>query len=102
MELVITHEATTHTAMLSGQLTYADTKQFKTLLELVTEKTITELDIDFTHLSFIDSAGMGMLLLLRDECQNRNIRISLRGAYGQVERIFTISKFDQLFSMKAQ
>lgn len=84
---------------LSGQFTFADSPKFKQIIELVQEKGIEAVEIDFHDVDFIDSAGLGMLLLFRDECQSRRISVSLHSARGQVEKIFMISKFDQLFSM---
>jgi len=84
---------------LKGQFTFAENHQFKRILELTQQPGVQFLEIDFADVDFIDSAGLGMLLLLRDECQNRHIPISIHSAQGQVEKIFMISKFDQLFSI---
>jgi anti-anti-sigma factor len=84
---------------LSGQLTFTDTQNFKPILELVANNEIKAVNLDFTNVTFIDSAGMGMLLLLRDECQKNKIALSIHSITGQVEKIFNISKFDQLFSI---
>jgi len=51
-------------------------------------------------ITFIDSAALGMLLLLRDRCQNTHTPISIIGAHGQAEKVMKIAKFDQLFTMR--
>jgi anti-anti-sigma factor len=89
-----------HKILLNGPFTFADSKKFREIAELVKKGGIGALELDFSEVEFIDSAGLGMLLLLRDECQLHQTNVSLRAAKGQVERIFTLSKFDQLFVMR--
>ena len=99
MDYTITHNSSTCCIAMSGQFTFTDNATFKHILGLLDEGEMKNLIVDFTQVDFIDSAGLGMLLLLRDECQARNVSISISSARGQVEKIFLISKFDQLFSM---
>jgi stage II sporulation protein AA (anti-sigma F factor antagonist) len=87
--------------VISGQLTFADSQKFKQILDALPEVPPRSLTLDFRGTDFIDSAGLGMLLLLRDECQTRNIPLSITSASGQVLKIFLISKFDQLFTLRS-
>lgn len=84
---------------LSGQFTFADTQKFKEILDIVTGKKAKSLSLDFLNVTFIDSSGMGMLLLLRDEAQNNSISLNLLSPQGQVEKLFNISKFYKIFSI---
>lgn len=84
---------------LSGQFTFSDNAKFKQILELLDDAALQNITLDFSEIDFIDSAGLGMLLLIRDECQTRNISLTITGTSGQVHKIFLISKFDQLFTM---
>lgn len=86
---------------LSGQLTFADHQKFRRIIDEIKGNNLESLRLDFSKVDFIDSAGLGMLLLLRDECQNRHIALALNNAHGQVQKVFTISKFDQLFKLEA-
>lgn len=83
---------------MSGQLTFSDNFKFKQILELLEDAQIKPFTLDFGRTGFIDSAGLGMLLLLRDECQTRDVALTIAAASGQVQKIFTISKSDQIFS----
>ncbi len=84
---------------LSGQFTFMDNQKFKEVIEIGRGDQVKYLELDFAAVEFIDSAGLGMLLLLREECQDRNISLSIHSARGQVAKIFAISRFEQLFSM---
>ena len=96
--IVNPHDGGTSVQM-SGQFTFADTHNFKTIIDLVTNNQVKAFSLDFANLTFIDSAGMGILLLLRDECLVHKIPLSIHSTQGQVKKIFHISKFDQLFSI---
>lgn len=97
MEYTVTHSGADTRVALKGSFTFTDNSTFKSLLSMLDDKSITSMTLEFSQVDFIDSAGLGMLLLLRDECLNRNITVSIASARGQVEKIFLISKFDQLF-----
>lgn len=99
MDYTISTNANIASIQLSGQFTFSDTQNFKQILELVGGNHTKSISLNFENVTFIDSAGMGMLLLLRDECQANKINISIHSTHGQVEKIFYISKFDQLFSI---
>ena len=99
MEFKIDTSSKTTAVKLAGQFTFDDTHKFKNILNLVLENKTKSLNLDFEDITFVDSACMGMLLLLRDECEVRNISLNLHSPKGQVEKVFTISKFDELFSI---
>lgn len=99
MEYDISHQNTSITVSLSGQFTFADNQKFRNILEVVANGQTQAIELNFSEVNFIDSAGLGMLLLLRDECAKHNISLTIRGTKGQVDKIFVISKFDQLFTI---
>lgn len=99
MEYSVTAPDHTTSIKLKGQFTFTDAQKFKDILDLLDKSEIKEMSLDFSEITFIDSACMGMLLLLRDECQSRDIFLNIHSINGQVEKIFSISKFDQIFAV---
>ena len=99
MEYNITEKSGSAQVNMSGQFVFSDNPKFKAILEMAQARALQSLAIDFTNVSFIDSAGLGMLLLLRDICAEKNVSISLVGAHGQVAKVFDISKFGDLFNL---
>ena len=85
---------------MSGQFTFHHNEKFKELVTLVDMDGLESIIINLHGVEFIDSAGLGMLLLLRDYCEKHHMNITLNSPRGQVERILTLSKFDQLFTVK--
>lgn len=100
MELSIHNLANTITVKISGQFTFTDNQKFKHILELSSTAELRSMVLDFSEVTFIDSAGLGMLLLLRDKCQDKHISIAILSPHGQVEKVLMTSKFDQLFSIQ--
>ncbi|HUA51389.1 MAG TPA: STAS domain-containing protein [Candidatus Sulfotelmatobacter sp.] len=84
-------------AALSGQLTFTDHGAFRDMARHLVASKAGRLTIDFGGVEFIDSAGLGMLLLLREEAGATGRPVVLRNAQGQVKRMFAVSRFDTLF-----
>ena len=85
---------------MSGEFTFTDHAQFKSLVTRLFEADGSAVVIDLSRLEFIDSAGLGMLLLARDEAKKTNCALVLRGPSGQVKRMFGVTKFDALFDVQ--
>ncbi len=83
---------------LSGRFTYNEHESFQNSLEALLERELTEVTIDLSSLKFIDSAGLGMLLLMRDKIP-AHTHISLSGAQEQVRKILTLTHLDQVFTL---
>jgi anti-anti-sigma factor len=88
------------TVALSGNFTFSDNTAFKTILNTLRPSPPHLLIIDFGQTPFIDSAALGMLLLLREELREHVKLIILRNSQGQVRKMFELSKFDALFSVE--
>lgn len=99
MDILITRDQGIMRIALTGKFTYSDGQKFRNALDEIGPET-QSLELDFANVEFIDSAGLGMLLVLRDMCHNKNISVTLRSVHGQVEKVFAISKFDQLFNLQ--
>lgn len=83
-----------------GRFTYSDHTSFRAILGAIGAHAAGKVVFDFAPLEFIDSAGMGMLLLANDTARKAGISLVLRGATGQVERLFVGQKFATLFTVE--
>ena len=84
---------------LNGRLTFADYGSFKDLTELFIEHNPKSCFLNLSNLEFIDSAGLGMLLIARDKMRMREGDIILKGAQGQVRKMLDLGHFDSLFKL---
>ena len=86
--------------LLKGQFTFTDNERFRHLLNLVLEQRPAQFWIDLEEVSYIDSAALGMLLLLRERMEEEKLILTLRSPHGQVKQLFDLSKFDNLFTIE--
>jgi len=60
-----------------------------------------EITIDFKNTSYIDSAALGMLLVLRERAGGSRARITLKSCRAEVQQIMDITHFEELFKFSA-
>src|SRR4029077_21054592 len=85
---------------VSGEFTFTDHGTFKRMITEMFETKGKAIVIDLSRLEFIDSAGLGMLLLARDEAKKANRVLVLKNPGGQVKRMFGVTKFVKLFTVE--
>jgi HptB-dependent secretion and biofilm anti anti-sigma factor len=85
---------------MTGDLTFTDHAAFKTMTDRLFGGADQFVTMDLTKLEFIDSAGLGMLLLARDAADKAGRKLVLRSPAGQVKRMFGLTKFDTLFAVE--
>jgi len=96
MEYNVRGDDTTRELFLQGRLTFSDNVDFRKIVDDLKAYNGTKCVFDLAGLEFIDSAGLGMLMLLRDATSDRPFSLSIRNADGQVKRMLEIAKFDAL------
>jgi HptB-dependent secretion and biofilm anti anti-sigma factor len=85
---------------IAGEFTFTDHASFKSMIDRLLEGNSPSVTMDLGQLKFIDSAGLGMLLLARDAFGKADRKLVLRAPSGQVKRMFGLTKFDTLFSVE--
>lgn len=86
---------------VSGEFTFTDQGTFKDVIMELLQTKGAAVTIDLSKLEFIDSAGLGMLLLARDEAKKSDRQLILMHPAGQVKRMFGVTKFNKLFTVEA-
>lgn len=99
MDITVHKDNVRARVLMKGQFTFADNSRFRDLLVQLNDNPPGELILDVAKLEYIDSAALGMLLLLRDHLSDAGTEIILAGANGQVLKIFELSRFDELFEL---
>jgi HptB-dependent secretion and biofilm anti anti-sigma factor len=85
---------------MSGEFTFTDHAPFKQMVSEIFATSGKSVVLDLSKLEFIDSAGLGMLLLARDEAKKNHRELILRSPGGQVKRMFGVTKFNTLFTVE--
>ncbi|CAA6604685.1 putative Antagonist of anti-sigma factor [Rhodospirillaceae bacterium LM-1] len=85
--------------VLREQMTYADRQAFDGLVPGLVKQG-RAIVIDMAGLEYMDSAGLGMLLTLRDQADKARVKVSIRSAQGDVKELLRLSCFDTLFAFE--
>ncbi len=88
------------TVRMSGRLTFNDHARMRTLIREMLQNDARRQVIDLANLEFVDSAGIGMLLIAREELSNVQKEFALRGAAGQVKRVFSVAQLGKLITLE--
>jgi anti-anti-sigma factor len=99
MDMIRTQEDSQVTFLLKGGFTFTEHVQFRTVLEAITHEKISNITIDLTEVPYIDSAGLGMLLLARDQAQQLHKTLTILRPRQQVKKMFELSQFNSLFTI---
>lgn len=56
--------------------------------------------VDLSQAQYMDSAALGMLLLLREHAAEQAAAVTITGVNEDLRKILTIARFEQLFELK--
>ena len=100
MEINTSYSGSQVTFKLKGRFIFKDYEQWrKALTDAISHEGVSTITVDFEEVEFIDSAAIGMLLVLREEAQENNISVSILNPQGQVEKILELSRMSDLFAI---
>jgi anti-anti-sigma factor len=92
--------ATKHTIRLPQRFDFSYHKNFNASYELLlTDKSIRELDIDFSQVNYLDSSALGMLVLLAKKFSQANVKLTIVGAAGTAREIIEMANLSKLFTI---
>ena len=80
--------------ILSGDVDLQTTSDLKA--EITKISGVTQLEIDASSVTYIDSSGVAVLLMARQFCAQQNIAISLPSISAAVHRVLEIAKLDKI------
>ena len=80
--------------VLSGDVDLQTTSDLKAEITKITG--VTQLEIDASSVTYIDSSGVAVLLLARQHCQSNNVNLTLPIISVAVSRVLEIAKLDRI------
>ena len=81
---------------LSGRMTFNDHAAMKRVTRALVAERKSHVVIDLSVLDYVDSAGVGMLLIIAEALRGTGGTMTLENARGQVARVFTVTKIYEL------
>ena len=93
----ITHHEETDTInlTLAGRMDFHARQPFQQAMQKARRAQPKRIILNFSHVPFIDSAGIGLLILTYRSCQADNIRFSLEMSEGYVLDVLTLTNIGQ-------
>jgi len=85
---------------LAGRFTFNDHEEFEKLLAAVAECAKAPLVLDLHALEFMDSAGLSMILIAREEAERHGTRLSLQSPTGRVSQLLRLAAVDTLVDIR--
>ena len=93
------HEPGRILCALSGRLTYKSYNRFRPLIEAVESHGAHEMVLDLGKLHFLDSNGLGMLLVLKDRAVAAGRRMRLVNVHPRVDRVLKHTRTEAVFGV---
>ena len=101
MQFSIRSDGSSRVAELSGRMTFHDHKEFRDMLGQLIEGGVQSYVFDLAKVEHVDSSGLGMLLLARDNAENAGTtNVVLRNAPEAVRHTLRLAKFEELFDIQ--
>lgn len=88
------------TISISGNFGFDAHKDFRATYADLPPSSGRKFVIDLSKVNYMDSAALGMLLVLRERAGGNSSSIILKGATNTVQKILDISRFEQLFTIE--
>ena len=99
MEITVTIKKKTLVVSLSGELDHHTAKDVKDLVEeVVKNRGVKNLVFDFSHLSFMDSSGIGVIIGRYKLICSIGGSVAIAGATRAVLRLITMSGINKLIN----
>ncbi len=100
MEFTTNNQGGELSVQMSGRFTFSDQEKFREVVNSVEEGNVNRCMLDLSGVEFIDSAGLGMLILLNDTAGEKNVGLTVRGAQGQVRKMLDIANFGSILTLE--
>lgn len=100
MRYDISDTAGSATLVVRHRLTFADRDPFDGVIDNLLGRKAPKVVIDLSETGFMDSAGLGMLLTLRDRADRDGVEVALRSPRAGVRDLLVMASFDDLFTIE--
>jgi anti-anti-sigma factor len=89
------------TVYISGSFAFNLQLEFRRAYEELAKKN-TLIQIDFHQATYMDSSGLGMLLVMKKYLEGRKMAFELLRVSGQVKDLLTLTHFEKYFKINGQ
>lgn len=88
-----------HTKVVfKGDITFSENVSFRQILKELAESDVAACEFDLSEVGMVDSAGLGMFLIAREQAEAAGWKLSVTGAQGHVASMLKLTKLSDLLS----
>ncbi len=98
MDCIVKRQDNALKVIMKGKCTFSDYTHFKAIVEQIETQTLSQVDIEIAQLEYIDSSGLGMLLMLNEKSGGK-VSIRLISPQGQVKKMIDVARLGNVFSI---
>ena len=81
---------------LSGRMTFGDHDRFRELITAFEGPSGHQMVFDLSKVDFVDSSGLGMLLIARDVAESKQLNLTLKAPQKEVRQLMELAKFNRV------
>lgn len=85
------------TLALHGRFVFESHRAFRGAVERAVRETGETIDVDLAAVEHLDSAGLGMLLVLNDKARAVGKRVALSNSQGEVRDLLDVTRMERNF-----
>lgn len=101
MSLVLHQDRQTSSLRMEGTFTFESHAQFRSVSQdLLNATTSSQISLNLSALTYMDSSALGMLLLLRETAEAKGVKILLEDPSPVVMEILKVVQFVKLFEIR--
>ena len=87
--------------VMSGRFDFGAHRNFKdAYMTLLGNAAVRGIEIEMSKVDYLDSAALGMLLLLHERAKDANKPVSLLNATGIALQVMEVANFSKIFTIK--
>lgn len=96
MEYKLDQSGDAVTVVFTGDVTFSENAVFRQALKDVESAAPSSCVLDLSGVEMVDSAGLGMFLIAKDNADKANRKLSVKGATGHVASMLKLTKLSDL------
>ena len=86
---------------MSGRFDFEVHRDFKNAyMPLLDKPAVREIEIEMSKVNYLDSAALGMLMLLHDRAKEAKKMVALLNASSEALQVMEVANFSKIFSIK--
>ena len=98
MEYRIEKDGSDVTVVFTGDITFSENVSFRQILKELAEADLSNCTFDLGNVGMVDSAGLGMFLIAKEQADTSGWKLTVTGAQGHVASMLKLTKLSDLLA----